>query len=356
VKIPRMSRVERRQLIRQGRRSGDPYTALRFQAVATLAAGRSTPQVATELDVATSTVVRAADRFVWAWTNARWVTFFYSPTGDSESIKRFLGNNLARTVQCDGTSITSFLERAGGKRPGCWAHARRRLVEAARGGDRVALEGVRILAKLFAVERAATEAGDNADERRNRRQRCSRPILEELREWIDHQKAVTPPKTPLGKGLGYIERQWTRLLLFLEDGNIEATNNRRERELRRLVSGVSLCVTYSSAGNHERARVATSLARATRRVSSRNGRAHRVAVEIGQADLPWRVRNDLLRGQHAKLDEPSHEVAADAGVLRSVAHRHPLPGVRGGCVGSDTGSLAIRLDALLVPRHALAGT
>jgi transposase len=59
---------------------------------------------------------------VWAWTNARWVSFFYSPTGDSDSVKRFLGANLARTVQCDGTNVTTFLERAGGKRPGCWAH------------------------------------------------------------------------------------------------------------------------------------------------------------------------------------------------------------------------------------------
>jgi len=174
---------------------------------------------------------------IWAWTNARWVTFFYSPTGDSESVKRFLGKDLARTVQCDGTSITSFLERTGGKRPGCWAHARRRLVEAARAGDRVALEGVRIIARLFAVERESTSAGDNADQRRDRRDRSTRPILRELRSWIDRQKAFVPPKTPLGKGLGYLDRQWPRLLLFLEDGNIEATNNRRERELRRLVLG-----------------------------------------------------------------------------------------------------------------------
>jgi transposase len=174
---------------------------------------------------------------IWAWTNARWVTFFYSPTGDSESVKRFLGKDLARTVQCDGTSITSFLERTGGKRPGCWAHARRRLVEAARAGDRVALEGVRIIARLFAVERESTCAGDSADQRRERRDRSTRPILRELRSWIDRQKALVPPKTPLGKGLGYLDRQWPRLLLFLEDGNIEATNNRRERELRRLVLG-----------------------------------------------------------------------------------------------------------------------
>lgn len=174
---------------------------------------------------------------MWAWTNARWVTFFYSPVGDAESVKRFLGPDLARTVQCDGTSITSFLERTGGKRPGCWAHGRRRLVEAARSGDRVALEGVRIIAKLFAVERESSAAGDNAEERRARRQAQSRPVLDELRTWINRQGAVTPPKTPLGKGLRYLDRQWKRLLLFLDDGNIEATNNRRERELRRLVLG-----------------------------------------------------------------------------------------------------------------------
>jgi transposase len=63
-KIPRMSRVERRLLIRIGRMSGDPHTALRIQAVAGLAAGRSSVQVARELEMARSTVVGAARRFV----------------------------------------------------------------------------------------------------------------------------------------------------------------------------------------------------------------------------------------------------------------------------------------------------
>lgn len=174
---------------------------------------------------------------MWCWTNARWVTFFYSPKGDSDSVRRFLGDDLARTVQCDGTSVTTFLERTGGKRPGCWAHARRKLVEAARAGDRVALEGVRILARIFAVEREATYAGDTAEQRRARRERCTQPILDELRSWLDRQRGATPPKTPLGQGLGYLDRQWRRLLLFMSDGNIEATNNRRERELRRLILG-----------------------------------------------------------------------------------------------------------------------
>jgi hypothetical protein len=59
-----MSRPERRRLIGLGRRSGDTYTALRFQAVARLGLGRSTTKVASDLDVATSTVVGAANRFL----------------------------------------------------------------------------------------------------------------------------------------------------------------------------------------------------------------------------------------------------------------------------------------------------
>jgi transposase len=175
---------------------------------------------------------------IWCWTNARWVTFDYAPNGDSAGVRRFLGeSNLARSVQCDGTSVTTFIERKGGSRPGCWSHGRRRLAEAARTGDKIALEGLRIISKLFAVEKLSTIAGDNAEQRQMRREEYSRPITQELRAWIDHRRGEIPPKTPLGRGLGYLHRQWSRLLLFLDDGNIEATNNRRERELRRLVLG-----------------------------------------------------------------------------------------------------------------------
>jgi transposase len=81
---------------------------------------------------------------IWCWTNAYWVSFVYAAKGDADSVRRFLGNDHRRRVQCDGTSITTFLERAGGERPGCWSHGRRRLVEAARGGDKIALEGERV--------------------------------------------------------------------------------------------------------------------------------------------------------------------------------------------------------------------
>ena len=62
-KIPRMSRVERRQLVRLGRRSGDPATAVRFHVIARLGRGERSPEVADGLEIARSTVVRTAASF-----------------------------------------------------------------------------------------------------------------------------------------------------------------------------------------------------------------------------------------------------------------------------------------------------
>ena len=117
---------------------------------------------------------------IWCWTNAYWVSFVYSAKGDSDSVRRFLGEDHRRRVQCDGTSITTFLERAGGQRPGCWSHGRRRLVEAARGGDKIALAGLKKIGALFAVERQSAIAGETAAERLARRKEHSAPLVEEL--------------------------------------------------------------------------------------------------------------------------------------------------------------------------------
>lgn len=175
---------------------------------------------------------------MWCWVgDNKWVTFFYAPSGDANSVKAFLGDDLCRTVQCDGTSVTAFLERAGGKRPGCWSHGRRRFVECARAGDELALVPLRMIRRLFAVERLSARLGETPEERLLRRREYSAPVLVELRAWVDAQRAAIPPKTPLGKALGYLHRQWHRLVLFLSDGRIELTNNRVERELRALVLG-----------------------------------------------------------------------------------------------------------------------
>jgi transposase len=199
---------------------------------------------------------------ITCWTNARWVSFVYSASADSDSVKQFLRKeNFKRAVQCDGTSITSFIERAGGTRPGCWSHGRSKFVYAARSGDRLAIDGLHIIAELFAIEKASKRAGDNAEQRKARRLEHSAPVLERLRAWVDEQRALIPPKTPLGRALGYVHRQWARLILFLDDGNIELTNNRRESELRKLVLGrKNWLFTWGDIGGERTAHILTIIA------------------------------------------------------------------------------------------------
>ena len=198
---------------------------------------------------------------MWCWVgDNRWVSFFYAPIGDAKSVRAFLGEDICRTVQCDGTNILTFIERAGGKRPGCWGHGRRRFVEAARGGDTLALVPLKMIRRLFAVERLSSLHGETPEERLARRREQSAPVLDELKEWLTEQRKVIPPKTPLGKALGYLHRQWQRLTLFLDDGRIELTNNRVERELRSLVTGrKNWLFAYGDLGGERTAMILTVL-------------------------------------------------------------------------------------------------
>lgn len=198
---------------------------------------------------------------MWCWTNAYWVSFFYSPRGDADCVDRFLGGNRKRIVQSDGTNIMNRIEKAGGLRPGCWSHGRRGFVLAARGGDTLALKMVQLIAPLFKIERDSKLAGETADQRKERRQLYSAPIIDEIRSFLDEHRGLTPPKTPFGKALGYLHRQWKRLILFLDDGNIELTNNRRERELRKLVQGrKNWMFTWKDIGGERTAAILTILA------------------------------------------------------------------------------------------------
>ena len=255
---------------------------------------------------------------MWCWTNARWVSFFYAAHGDSQSVRDFLVDDLCRTVQCDGTSVTNCIERAGGTRPGCMAHGRRRFVEAARGGDTLALDALRLIAPLFDVERAATLAGDTAERRRARRVEHSKPVIDKLRAWLDEHRGLIPPKTPLGRALGYLHRQWQRLTLFLDDGNIELTNNRRERELRRLVLGrKNWLFTWLDAGGERTAAILSIIGTCIAHDVNPRAYLHLVTKLIVHG-WPHKKLRDLL---------PDRMLAAHPEL--DVRERYPLPGSSG---------------------------
>jgi transposase len=158
--------------------------------------------------------------------------FLYAKTGHAHHLESKLKGYKLASVMCDGSSTNNCVERVGGARGGCNAHARRKLVEAVRGGDQRALVGLELFAKIFHVDAESKREGESIAQRFARRQRDSAPLVAELRAWITQRRGDVEPKSALGRAVAYIHKQWDRLTRFLRDPVMELTNNDVERGLR----------------------------------------------------------------------------------------------------------------------------
>jgi len=165
----------------------------------------------------------------------KYASFVYAPSGHAEHVEKLLANRTLKSVMCDGSATNNCVERAGGTRGGCNAHARRGLVDALRTNDRRALQGLDYFASVFHCDAESARLGETLEQRFERRQRDAKPVMEKLHAWVQQMRAEVEPKSILGKALGYIERQWRRLTQFLRDPKMELTNNEVERDLRRWV-------------------------------------------------------------------------------------------------------------------------
>ena len=214
----------------------------RFEPVVEHIKEKSLASSFTALD-ATSMKVLDPDHPLGIRTGALWLIegdhqyayFVFAATAHADHIDAILSGRTLASVMCDGSPTNNCVERAGGKRGGCNAHARRRLVEAIRIGDARAVLGLDLFAQLFHVDAESKRLGESIEERFKRRQIESIAIVEELARWKDKLRAEVEPKSPLGQALGYMHRQWSRLTAFLRDPLMELSNNEVERDLRRWV-------------------------------------------------------------------------------------------------------------------------
>ena len=165
----------------------------------------------------------------------RYALFTYAPSGHASHLEKLLSGYRLASVMCDGSQTLNCVERHGGKRGGCNSHGRRRLVEALRGGDTRALEGLEIIAAVFHVDAESSRRGESVDQRFDTRQRESAPLVAKLRRWVDDRLGDVEPRTPLGKAVRYLHNQWPRLVAFMRDPLMDLTNNEVERDLRRWV-------------------------------------------------------------------------------------------------------------------------
>jgi transposase len=65
----------------------------------------------------------------------------------------------------------------------------------------------------------------------------SRPILEDIKNYLQTEKPKVLPKSPIGDAIDYSLSNWEALLRYTEDGELEIDNNGAERSLRPIVVG-----------------------------------------------------------------------------------------------------------------------
>jgi transposase len=118
-------------------------------------------------------------------------------------------------------------------RAGCWAHARRKIIEAEKVAPEIAREAIELVRALYAVEKQARDA--SVPERLRLRQQQSAPVLSQMRKKLLEWKEQLLPRHPMAEAIHYALGQWTELNVFCSDGAVAIDNNVSEREMKRVV-------------------------------------------------------------------------------------------------------------------------
>jgi len=168
------------------------------------------------------------------------VVYHYDPSRSQEVPKRLLGG-YAGYLQTDGyAGYNGILASPAVTGLGCWAHVRRKFMDAKKAlpksaqnkGNRVQ-QALAFIGKLYQLERAIQELEPRY--KQQRRQADAIVILDSFKTWLDKQSL--PPKTLLGRAIAYTLAQWPRLTIYLEDGRLNIDNNLVENAIRPFAIG-----------------------------------------------------------------------------------------------------------------------
>ena len=103
--------------------------------------------------------------------------------------------------------------------------------------------------QLYEIEQQCREGKSTHEERRIARQ-AAKPILENLKEWLDKESVKISPKSPIGKAISSLLARWKKFTKYTDYGKVEIDNNTIENVIRPLALGRK---NYLFAGNHEAA-------------------------------------------------------------------------------------------------------
>ena len=181
----------------------------------------------------------------WMWVQASRlpdrpvVLFDYTTSCAQEVHLRLLADYRGYLMTDDYAGYNALGAQLGVERLGCWAHARRKFVDAQKvqpkgkiGRADIALN---LINKLYGIERELKEVTD--DQRFVGRQEKGLPVLAELKSWLEKTHPKVTKQSALGKAVSYLASNWSKLERYIEAGFLPIDNNAAERAIKPFVIG-----------------------------------------------------------------------------------------------------------------------
>lgn len=122
-------------------------------------------------------------------------------------------------------------------RLGCMDHARRKFKDAfsTSGGKDIGKKGLIFFKSLYKIEEEIEKM--SPDEKKRIRQEKSKPILDEMKTWVDEKRPKITPKSVSGKAINYFYNEYKYLVGYLEDGRLNISNCGVENKIRPFAIG-----------------------------------------------------------------------------------------------------------------------
>ena len=164
------------------------------------------------------------------------VWFVYSEDRKGEHPRRHL-KNFKGGLQADAYAGFHHLYGDGAiYEVACWAHARRKFHEIhAIHASPTTTEALARIGALYGIEDEIR--GKPADLRLNIRQARARPLLDDLRKWMEKTLRSLSRKSETAGAIRYALSRWRALTRYTDDGRLEIDNSAAERALRAVALG-----------------------------------------------------------------------------------------------------------------------
>ena len=142
-------------------------------------------------------------------------------------------------LQTDGYQAYDRIGGPGLIHVGCWAHARRKFVDAVKVNpkDGAAIAMVTRMDALFLVDRHARQQHLNAEQRAAMRREHAQPWVDEIHSECTKLRARLLPKSALGEAVTYTLNMWLKLKRCFDHAEVELSNNIAENSMRPVALG-----------------------------------------------------------------------------------------------------------------------